>query len=120
MGKKFSKVTTSHWGAFNVFVEKNKIIKTEPFEADPAPPQISELVPKAVHHSKRIDQPYVRKGWIDKDPDKLRGNDEYIPLPWEDALDLAAKEITRVKTDFGNGAIFGGSYGWASAGRVDH
>ena len=68
MGKKFSKVTTSHWGAFNVFVENDKIIKTEPFEADPAPPQISELVPKAVHHSKRIDQPYVRKGWIDKDP----------------------------------------------------
>ena len=120
MGKKFSKVTTSHWGAFNVFVENNKIIKTEPFEADPAPPQISELVPKAVHHSKRIDQPYVRKGWIDKDPDKLRGDDEYIPLPWEDALDLAAKEITRVKTDFGNGAIFGGSYGWASAGRFHH
>ncbi len=120
MGQKFSKVTTSHWGAFNVFVENNKIIKTEPFEADPAPPQISELVPKAVHHSKRIDQPYVRKGWIDKDPDKLRGDDEYIPLPWEDALDLAAKEITRVKTDFGNGAIFGGSYGWASAGRFHH
>ena len=71
MGKKFSKVTTSHWGAFNVFVENGKIIKTEPFDADPAPPQISELVPKAVHHSKRIDQPYVRKGWIDKDPGSL-------------------------------------------------
>ena len=55
-----------------------------------------------------------------KIPDKLRGDDEYIPLPWEDALDLAAKEITRVKTDFGNGAIFGGSYGWASAGRFHH
>ena len=77
-------------------------------------------MPKAVHHSKRIDQPYVRKGWIDKNSDKLRGDDEYIPLPWEDALDLAAKEITRVKKNFGNGAIFGGSYGWASAGRFKH
>ena len=43
MGKKFSKVTTSHWGAFNVFVENDRIVKTEPFHADPAPPNISEL-----------------------------------------------------------------------------
>ena len=68
MGKKFSKVTTSHWGAFNVFVENDKIIKTEPFDADPAPPQISELVPKAVHHSKRIDQPYVERVGLIKIP----------------------------------------------------
>ena len=120
MGKKFSKVTTSHWGALHVFVENDKIIKTEPFDADPAPSQISKLVPAAVHHPKRIDQPYVRKGWIDKNADKLRGDDEFIPMTWEGALDLAANEILRIKTNYGNGAIFGGSYGWASAGRFHH
>ena len=66
MGNKSSKITTSHWGAFNVFVENGRIINTEPFHADPAPPNISQLVPNAVHHSKRIDQPYVRKGWLEK------------------------------------------------------
>ena len=76
MGKKFSKVTTSHWGAFNVFVENDKIINTEPFQADPAPPNISRLVPNAVHHSKRVDQPYVRKGWLKKNTTSARGNDE--------------------------------------------
>ena len=35
----------------------DKIINTEPFHADPAPPNISQLVPNAVHHSKRVDQP---------------------------------------------------------------
>jgi biotin/methionine sulfoxide reductase len=110
MGNKSSKVTTSHWGAFNVFVENDKIINTEPFHADPAPPNISELVPKAVHHSKRIDQPYVRKGWLEKNKTNARGNDEYVPLAWEDAIDLAAKELIRIKNDFGNEAIFGGSY----------
>ena len=120
MGKKFSKVTTSHWGAFNVFVENDKIINTEPFHADPAPPNISQLVPNAVHHSKRVDQPYVRKGWLKKNTTSARGNDEYVPLSWEDAIELAANELIRVKNDFGNGAIFGGSYGWASAGRFHH
>ena len=120
MGKKFSKVTTSHWGAFSVFVENDRIINTEPFQADPAPPNISRLVPNAVHHSKRVDQPYVRKGWLKKNTTSARGNDEYVPLCWEDAIELAANELIRVKNDFGNEAIFGGSYGWASAGRFHH
>ncbi len=120
MGKKFSKVTTSHWGAFKVFVENDRIINTEPFQADPAPPSISRLVPNAVHHSKRVDQPYVRKGWLKKNTTSARGNDEYVPLCWEDAIELAANELIRVKNDFGNEAIFGGSYGWASAGRFHH
>jgi len=47
MGNKSSKVTTSHWGAFNVFVENDKIINTEPFHADPAPPNISEACAKS-------------------------------------------------------------------------
>jgi biotin/methionine sulfoxide reductase len=36
------------------------------------------------------------------------------------ALDLVAGELGRVKRDFGSQAIFGGSYGWASAGRFHH
>ena len=102
MGNKSSKITTSHWGAFNVFVENGRIINTEPFHADPAPPNISQLVPNAVHHSKRIDQPYVRKGWLEKTTTTKRGNDEYVPLAWEDAIDLAAKELIRVKNNYGN------------------
>ena len=120
MGNKFSKVTTSHWGAFKVFVEDGKIVNTKPFDADPLPPNISKLVPNAVHHSKRIDQPYVRKGWLEKITTTARGNDEYVPVTWEDAIDLTAKELIRVKNNFGNKAIFGGSYGWASAGRFHH
>ena len=41
-------------------------------------------------------------------------------MSWEDSIELAANELIRVKNDFGNEAIFGGSYGWASAGRFHH
>ena len=42
------------------------------------------------------------------------------PLPWDEALDIAAAVLERVRTDHGNGSIYGGSYGWASAGRFHH
>ncbi len=33
---------------------------------------------------------------------------------------LVSRELTRVKSGFGNRAIFAGSYGWSSAGRLHH
>ena len=41
-------------------------------------------------------------------------------MEWDEALDLVAAELRRVRTEHGNEAIFGGSYGWASAGRFHH
>ena len=41
-------------------------------------------------------------------------------MPWDEALELAAGELRRVKDNYGNRAIFAGSYGWASAGRFHH
>ena len=40
-----------------------------------------------------------------------------MPVPWPRALDLVATELRRVYATHGPRAIFGGSYGWASAGR---
>src|SRR5262249_23766757 len=44
----------------------------------------------------------------------------FVEVTWDEALDLVADELRRVKADFGNQAIFSGSYGWASAGRFHH
>ena len=40
-----------------------------------------------------------------------------MPLSWPKALDLVAAELRRVYAEHGPRAVFGGSYGWASAGR---
>ncbi|GAA0035770.1 molybdopterin-dependent oxidoreductase [Brevibacterium metallidurans] len=50
----------------------------------------------------------------------LRGSDPFVEIDWDEALDLVAGELERVRTVHGNAAIFGGSYGWASAGRFHH
>jgi biotin/methionine sulfoxide reductase len=120
MSDPITRITTSHWGAFSVTAKDGRITQTAPFDADPAPPEIARHVPKAVHHKSRIDQPYIRKGWLEKNEGTVRGEDEFVAVPWDEALDIAAAELDRVRKAHGNGSIFGGSYGWASAGRFHH
>ncbi|WP_206443060.1 molybdopterin-dependent oxidoreductase, partial [Candidatus Protofrankia californiensis] len=63
-----------------------------------------------------------RRGWLEDGPgpDSRRGDDSFVELPWPQVLDLVAAELERVRARHGNTAIFGGSYGWSSAGRFHH
>jgi biotin/methionine sulfoxide reductase len=119
MGKE-TKVTTSHWGAFEVDVEDGRIVATRPFAEDPEPSAIPGILPAAIHHKTRVARPSIRKGWLKSRARDGRGTDDFIELPWDEALDIAAAEIDRIRREHGNEAIFGGSYGWASAGRFHH
>jgi len=61
----------------------------------------------------------VRRGWLEEGPgpDRRRGRDEFVALSWPEALDRIGAELRRVYPAYGPRAVFGGSYGWASAGR---
>lgn len=125
MSDRKTHTTTSHWGAFNVTTENNRIVGVSEFEHDPNPSAIPRSLPAAVHHRSRVAKPSIRQSWLTHGPQhrqsrKLRGNDAFVELPWDEALEIAANEITRVTKEHGNEAIFGGSYGWASAGRFHH
>ena len=115
-----TKVTSSHWGAFEVDVEDDRIVATRPFSEDPYPSHIPDIIPAAVHHRSRVARPSIRRGWLDTRDRSGRGSDDFVELPWDEALDIAAEEIGRVRETHGNEAIFGGSYGWSSAGRFHH
>ncbi|MGW8621600.1 hypothetical protein ACWGMN_21665 [Streptomyces albidoflavus] len=41
-------------------------------------------------------------------------------MSWDELTELLAGELRRVVDTYGNEAIYGGSYGWASAGRFHH
>src|SRR4030095_10396371 len=41
-------------------------------------------------------------------------------MEWTEVLDLLARELARVRDTHGLASIFGGSYGWSSAGRFHH
>lgn len=115
-----TRVTTSHWGAFRVVTQGDRIVETQHFAADPSPSDIHKSVPAAVHHRSRVLRPSVRRAWLDSRNRSERGDGDYVELPWDEALDIAAAEIDRIRKAHGNEAIYGGSYGWGSAGRFHH
>ncbi|MBE9607699.1 molybdopterin guanine dinucleotide-containing S/N-oxide reductase [Acetobacteraceae bacterium H6797] len=119
--KRDMKPHASHWGVFRAGWQGETMV-VEPHPNDPDPSSILGNFPTAAKHKARIAQPMVRRGWLEKGPgpDSRRGRDEYVPVSWEKALDLVAAELARVKEQHGLESIFGGSYGWSSAGRFHH
>jgi len=118
--KKFR--TATQWGVYNVLVEDEKIVAAEPLAIDPDPSPLGQALVDGIQHPLRIKRPSVRRGWLEN-PDRSRhrrGADEFVELPWDEALELAAIELRRVIEQHGNKSIFAGSYGWASAGRFNH
>src|SRR6266705_1284414 len=109
---------SSHWGAFSVRVRGRKV-EILPHPRDTAPSALLGNIPASVSHRARIARPMVRRGWLERGPgpDRRRGCDEFVALAWPEALDRVAAELRRVYTAHGPRAVFGGSYGWASAGR---
>ena len=112
----------THWGAYRARVEQGRLTALAPMEGDPAPSLIGQSVAGALDDPLRIRQPMVREGWLRRGPSSraARGREPFVPVSWAKATELAAAELRRVATAHGNRAIFGGSYGWASAGRFHH
>lgn len=110
----------SHWGAFQADVWDGRLVGTAPFDGDPDPSDLNTVWPEMVYSPLRVGMPAVRKGWLDGDGGARRGEDGYVEMPWDEALDLAAAEMKRIRAEHGDASVFGGSYGWSSAGRVHH
>ena len=118
-----TRMTSTHWGAYRIAVRDDRIVDVQPFEDDPLPSAIGYSIPEAVHHRCRVMQPMVRRGWLENGPGDAggkRGREPFVAVSWEKANALLAGELARVRDQHGNQAIFGGSYGWASAGRFHH
>ncbi len=107
-----------HWGVFSV-VARGREIEILPHPDDPAPSQLLQNIPASVSHRARIARPAIRRGWLERGPGPhdRRGCDEFVEVSWQEALDRLGAELSRVYAAHGPRRVFGGSYGWASAGR---
>ncbi|WP_341540461.1 molybdopterin-dependent oxidoreductase [Pseudonocardia endophytica] len=112
---------SAHWGVFNARREDGRW-RVRPHAGDPDPSPVLDNIPDALDHPARVAAPAVRRSWWENGPgpDDRRGTDEYVEVGWDEVLDRLAGELSRVRTDHGDAAIYGGSYGWASAGRFHH
>jgi biotin/methionine sulfoxide reductase len=113
---------TSHWGAFDVEVEDGAVIAVHPYPGDRDPSPLLANIPASLRHPARISQPMVRAGWLERGPgpDARRGAEPFVAVSWSEAIERLARELRRVYRAYGGGAVYGGSYGWASAGRFHH
>ena len=112
----------THWGAFTATVEAGDIASVRPFTGDADPSPALGNLPGSVRHTSRITGPAVRRGWLDDGPGPTarRGADEFVAVSWDELVERLAAELRRVIDTHGNEAVYGGSYGWASAGRFHH
>lgn len=108
----------THWGFYE---HGDRPDRLEPFRSDPDPVAFgSEFIADRLAPA-RILKPAVRRSFLENGPGSgRRGAEPFVEVSWDEALDLVASEITRVKTTHGSGSIFSGSYGWSSAGRFHH
>ncbi len=120
---------SSHWGAFSARMDGDRL-DIRPFEADPDPSPLLANIPASLDHPARIRKPLIRRGWLEDGPgpDRRRGSDAFVEVEWEEALQRTARELRRLGASpvlpeegpLPGARVFGGSYGWSSAGRLHH
>jgi len=113
--------TATQWGIYDLTVDNGKIVAVDAIDLDPRPSTLGTALVDGIQHPLRIARPAIRRGWLNAAADgkqrtaTMRGEEPFVEVPWDEALELAAQELTRVIEQHGNSAIFAGSYGWASA-----
>jgi biotin/methionine sulfoxide reductase len=122
-----SKATThaltslTHWGGFTAGIESGDIAPSRRSTPTLTRHRCWQL---ARRHWPSVPYrpPAVRRGWLrdGPGPSARRGADEFVAVSWDELTELLAGELRRVVDTYGNEAIYGGSYGWASAGRFHH
>lgn len=111
----------THFGLLEAESDGTSLRDVTGWSGDPDPRAIVRNVGSSQHHPSRISRPAIREGWLRNGPGGAgRGDEPFIEVDWDEALDLLAGELRRVYAEGGPSAVYGGSYGWSSAGRFHH
>ena len=117
------RLTASQWGVGVVETRAGRVTRVAPHPLDPDPSRINENLADSLNGEARVLRPAVRQSYLENGPLTKageRGRERFVETSWDVALDLIRDELTRVRGDYGNQAIFAGSYGWSSSGRLYH
>lgn len=110
----------SHWGLARPVVRDGRLVAMEPSSIDPNHSSINDNYIAAATGPMRITQPMIRKGYLRGDGGAARGEDGFVATDWDTAIARLVADMGEITARHSNEAIFGGSYGWASAGRFHH
>lgn len=111
-------LTAAHWGPVRVETDGERVFASYGELPTAHPNSLQTVVHDQVHSKTRVRFPMVRKGFL-ASPDKpqgVRGQDAFVRVSWDDALDLIHAQHKRIRESYGPSSIFAGSYGWRSNG----
>lgn len=114
-----ARLVGTHWGFYR-HGEGDDLV---PLAEDPDPALFGTKLARDRMAPCRILRPAVRRSFLEGargGEGGRRGAEPFVEVSWDEALDLVASEIARVRGASGSGAIYSGSYGWSSAGRFHH
>ena len=123
MGQRTRIPTATHWGNYLIETDGLKLTAVHHYAVDKNPTPIGQSLLNSQDANVRIPRPMVRRGYLDNGVNSDgtdRGREPFVPVDWNTALDLAADALKNAIESGGNESIYGGSYGWASAGRFHH
>ena len=68
----------------------------------------------------RIKYPMKREGWEPGGGGDTsgRGSDDFVRISWDEAVSLVAEESERIRSEYGDDAVYAASYGWGSRGSL--
>ncbi|MGL1155188.1 trimethylamine-N-oxide reductase TorA [Vibrio parahaemolyticus] len=116
------KVTGSHWGAFRAHIYAGKVQEIKPLELDKNPTEMLNGIKGIIYSPSRVRYPMVRLDWLKKHKYSAdtRGNNRFIRVTWDEALDLFYRELERVQKDYGPWALHAGQTGWNQTGSFNN
>nr|WP_086938752.1 trimethylamine-N-oxide reductase TorA [Thaumasiovibrio occultus] len=113
------KTTGSHFGGFRARVYGGVVQEIKPLEFDKNPSDMLNGIKGVIYNPSRIRYPMVRLDWL-KNKNygvETRGNNRFVRVTWDEALDLFYRELNRIQTDYGPWALFAGQTGWRQTGQ---
>lgn len=114
------KISGSHWGAMRAKIENGRVAEIRPFEFDKHPTEMLKGIKGLIYSDSRIRYPMVRLDWLKKRQDSdrsQRGDNRFVRVTWDEALDLFYEELERVQQNYGPWALHTGNVGWRSTGQ---
>lgn len=114
------KITGSHWGAIRAKVQNGKVVDVKPFEYDQYPTEMINGIKGLIYSDARIRYPMVRLDWLKNRHNSntaQRGDNRFVRVTWDEALDLFYEELERIQKDYGPWALHTGNVGWRATGQ---
>lgn len=115
------KTAGSHWGAFRAMINGGKVRKVKPFEFDKHPTDMLNGIIDFIYSPARVRYPMARVDWLKnrENSDRTqRGDNRFVRLTWDEALDLFYEELERIQNTYGPSGLYAGATGWPQTGLL--